>query len=82
MKIIIYFYNINIIIVFFFRSFYCLGLREATSFLESGSGSHYLIGRQYFSYNMGCDQKADLLEFFDIDGARDFFHVLSQAPFI
>ena len=30
---------------------------------------------------MGCAQKADLLEFFDIDVSRDFFHVLSQAPF-
>ena len=47
MTIIIYFSNINIVIFFFFRSLYCLGPREATSFL--GSGSHYLIGRQFFS---------------------------------
>ena len=30
---------------------------------------------------MSCAQKADLLEFLDIDVSRDFFHELSQAPF-
>ena len=52
-----------------------------SSFGVLGGGSHYIDGRQDVSQNMGCAQKADLLEFLDIDVSRDFFPHTFPGPF-
>ena len=59
----------------------CKSLHELLWRFGGGGGSHYIDGRQDVSQNMGCAQKADLLEFLDIDVSRDFFPHTFPGPF-